>query len=199
MAQDHKYRIAGVVLAAGSSSRMGTQNKLLSEIHGRTILNHTLANLKASKVDEIFVVLGHEADRVRASISLEGFHFIHNPHFARGMSTSLISGISALPRGVDGTLICLGDMPMVTSRMMDRLIRAFNPDKGCSICIPIYAGRRGNPVLWPADLFPEIKKLKGDVGARNLLSRHEDVVCKVQMDDPAVLMDIDTQEDLKAL
>jgi molybdenum cofactor cytidylyltransferase len=195
--QHHRYHITGLVLAAGSSTRMGGRNKLLTHIGGQTMLNRTLSNLKASLVEEIIVVLGHDSHAIRSSVTVGGLRFVHNPLYQQGMSTSLICGIDALSPRADGALICLADMPFVTPSMLNRLIAAYDPQKGCSICIPCDNGKRGNPVLWPATLFEEIRSLRGDVGARSLIATHEELICRVDLDDYAVLVDIDTPEDLK--
>ncbi|MGH6929350.1 MAG: nucleotidyltransferase family protein, partial [Dongiaceae bacterium] len=118
---------------------------------------------------------------------------------AEGMSTSLRAGLAALPGRIDGALICLGDMPLVTPTVLDRLIAAFNPDEGRAVCVPTWNGKRGNPVLWDRRFFAEMADLAGDVGAKHLIGEHADLVAEVAMPDDAVLTDIDTPEALAAL
>jgi len=107
--------------------------------------------------------------------------------------------IAALPADIDGAVICLGDMPRVTAALIDRLIDAFDPDAGRAICVPVYRGKRGNPVLWAARFFPEIDRLTGDVGARHLVAAHDSAVFEDACDDDGVLIDVDTPEILARL
>jgi molybdenum cofactor cytidylyltransferase len=123
---------------------------------------------------------------------------IENPDYAEGLSTSLARGLSALPKGVDGVVVCLGDMPDVTTAHIERLIEAFAPDEGRDICVPTFNGKRGNPVLWARRYFAEIEAIAGDVGARHLIGEHEDAVCEVAVEDDAALIDIDTPAELAA-
>jgi molybdenum cofactor cytidylyltransferase len=126
--------------------------------------------------------------------------FIENPDYAAGLSTSVRTGLTWLNgKDVDGAVFLLGDMPLVTPAHVDRLIAAFNPVEGRAICIPTYKGKRGNPVLWGAKFFAEMRALEGDKGARSLFMAHADLVCEVEMADDGVLVDIDTPEALAAL
>jgi molybdenum cofactor cytidylyltransferase len=115
------------------------------------------------------------------------------------MSTSLQAGLAALPANLDGVLVCLADMPMVTATTLDRLIAAFNPLEGRAICVPTWNGKRGNPVLWDHRFFAAMVNLAGDVGAKHLIGENADLVAEVAMSDDAVLTDIDTPEALAAL
>ena len=123
---------------------------------------------------------------------------VHNPSYAEGIADSLKTGVAALPAAIDGVLILLGDMPQVTSRTLDRLIARFALDRPDAI-VPTQGGRPGNPVLIGRALFPRLFDLTGDTGARNVLQdpRHRIVECAV--DDPGVLVDVDTPEMLAAL
>ena len=196
-------RIAALVLAAGRSSRMQGRNKLLAAIDGRPMIVHAIDAALRSQAQSVTVVLGHMQDQVREAVATLGDRaksvgFVENPDFAEGLSTSLRQGVAALPDDVDGALVLLGDMPAVTSAQLDRLIAAFNPVEGRSICVPTVNGRRGNPVLWARRFFPAIATVQGDVGARHLIGEHADLVCEVEMSDSAVLIDLDTPEALDA-
>ncbi|MBX6324061.1 MAG: nucleotidyltransferase family protein, partial [Rhodospirillaceae bacterium] len=124
---------------------------------------------------------------------------VHNPDHAEGISASLKRGLAAVPAEADGALVCLADMPLVGPATLDRLIAAFNPVEGRTICVPTWNGKRGNPVLWARRFFPEMAQLSGDVGARHLIGEHADLVCEVAMPDDSVLTDVDTPEALAAL
>jgi molybdenum cofactor cytidylyltransferase len=152
-----------------------------------------------SSAGPVFVVLGHDAHRVRSALRGCKVHFVDNPDYASGMSTSLRRGLAALPADADGAVVLLGDMPRVDSAAIDRLIAAFDPVEGRSICVPVWNGKRGNPVLWAQRYFPEMAEVSGDVGARHLIGEHADQVAEVTMPDDGTLVDIDTPEALGAL
>ena len=192
-------RIAAVVLAAGRSSRMGAANKLLADVDGVPMVRRAVDAALASSARPVIVVTGNEQGKVQAALRGCKATFVHNPGFADGMSTSLRAGLAALPDRTDGVLICLGDMPLVTPAVLDRLIGAFNPIEGRAICVPTWNGKRGNPVLWDRRFFAEIAGLAGDVGAKHLIGEHADLVAEVAMPDDAVLTDIDTPEALASL
>ncbi len=119
-----------------------------------------------------------------------------NPDFAKGLAETVKRGIAALPQDADGALICLGDMPRVKLSTMRKLLAAFDPVEGRSICVPVYNGKRGNPVLLARRFFAEIMELSGDTGAKALIAAYEDQVAEVPVDDPAIFLDLDTPEAL---
>jgi molybdenum cofactor cytidylyltransferase len=192
-------RIAALVMAAGRSSRMGAANKLLAEVDGQPMVRRAVEAALGSSAGPVFVVLGHDAHRVRSALRGCKVHFVDNPDYASGMSTSLRRGLAALPADADGAVVLLGDMPRVDSAAIDRLIAAFDPVEGRSICVPVWNGKRGNPVLWAQRYFPEMAEVSGDVGARHLIGEHADQVAEVTMPDDGTLVDIDTPEALGAL
>ncbi len=192
-------RIAALVLAAGQSRRMGDANKLLSPVDGRPMVAHAVDAALASRADPVVVVTGHEAEQVANALADRTVTRVHNPDYAAGLSRSLQAGLAALPTDIDGVVICLGDMPRVSAAVIDRLVAAFSPLEGRGIVVPTHEGRRGNPLIWARAYFAEMASLDGDVGARPLLRRHGDQVAEVPVDDPAVLLDVDTQAMLRAV
>ncbi|UEM06398.1 molybdopterin-binding/glycosyltransferase family 2 protein [Skermanella rosea] len=192
-------RIAALILAAGQSRRMGALNKMIADVDGKPMVAHVLEAVIASHAGSVTVVTGHDPEAVRAALAGHEIRFVHNPHYAEGLSTSLRAGIAALPDDADGVLVCLGDMPRVGAETLNRLIAAFSPQEGRAICVPTVAGKRGNPVLWDRRFFAEMRDLAGDVGAKHLIGLHADQVCEVTMDGNGVLLDIDTPEALQAL
>lgn len=190
-------RIAALILAAGLSSRMGSGNKLLADLHGKPIIAHTVANVLASPARPVILVTGHMAEAVRAAAGPDPT-FVHNPDFSTGLASSLRTGLAILPKRCDGVLVCLGDMPDVSPAVLDKLISAFNPVEGRAICVPMVGPKRGNPVLWGAQFFPELQNLNGDQGAKRLIEAHSEWVCEVPCADEAVLSDIDTEAALAA-
>ncbi|MBE0529752.1 MAG: nucleotidyltransferase family protein [Rhodospirillales bacterium] len=184
--------IAAIILAAGMATRMG-ENKLLVEIDDRPLVARVVDAALGAELTSVVVVTGHEADRVRAALEGRPVSYAHNPDFAAGMAGSLKAGLAVLPAETMGALVCLGDMPDVSSAHISRIVAAFPPD-GRAICVPTRQGRRGNPVLLGRPFFAEMQALTGDVGARGLIAKHPDLVREIPMDDDAVLTDLDTAE-----
>jgi molybdenum cofactor cytidylyltransferase len=191
-------RIGALLLAAGQSRRMGGPNKLLAEIDGAPMVTRVAQRLLASRARPIIAVLGNQADAVDSALGKLPVERVRNPEFAAGLSTSLKRGIAALPSDLDGVIVCLGDMPLISGRHLDRLIAAFNPLEGRAIIVPTRRGKRGNPVLWSRRFFAEMAELTGDVGAKHLIGEHAEFVAELEMDDDAVLVDIDTPQALDA-
>ena len=191
-------RIAALLLAAGRSSRMGS-NKMLEKIDGTSMVARTAQRLLSSHARPVIAVLGNAADAVDAALGRLPIERVRNPAFADGLSTSVKCGVAALSPEIDGVVVCLGDMPLITGRDIDRLIAAFNPLEGRAIIVPTRRGKRGNPVLWASRFLPEMAALAGDVGARQLIAEHAELVYEVEMDSDGVLTDIDTPDALAAL
>jgi molybdenum cofactor cytidylyltransferase len=191
---DHK--VAAVVLAAGRATRMGGPNKLLAELGGKPLVRIIAEQALASQAHPVLVVTGHQQSEVRGALSGLDVTFIGNEAFADGLASSVKVGIAALPADVAGAVICLGDMPLVDARLIDRLIGAFDPDRGALIVVPVNEGRRGNPVLWSKRFFGELLTLEGDAGARHLIAKHVEAVAEVTTDGQSAFLDIDTPQAL---
>jgi molybdenum cofactor cytidylyltransferase len=189
-------RIAAVVLAAGRSTRMGGPNKLLAEIAGRPLLRIVVEEALASRAKPVIVVVGHERAEVEKALAGLSVQLVHNPDFAQGLGSSLKAGIAAVPAEADGAIVCLGDMPQIDASLIDRLIAAFDPDRGALIVMPTVEGKRGNPVLWSRRFFPDLMAIEGDVGARHFIGRYSEAVVEVPLEGSAALVDVDTPEAL---
>jgi molybdenum cofactor cytidylyltransferase len=192
-------RIAAIVLAAGRSTRMGGPNKLLAEIAGRPLVRIAAEEALASRAKPVIVVTGHQRADVERALAGLSVRLVHNPDFAQGLGTSLKAGIAAVPADVDGAIICLGDMPQVDATLIDRLIAAFDPDRGALVVTPTFEGSRGNPVLWSRRFFPDLMAVEGDIGARHLISRYGEAVIEVPVEGKAALVDVDTPEALRGV
>ena len=190
--------VGALVLAAGQSRRMGGPNKLLLEVSGKPMVRHVAEAALASRARPVVVVLGHQQHEVRQALRGLKVHFAQNPDFAEGLSTSLKAGLAALPPEAAGAVVCLGDMPRVSSALIDALIAAFDPVEGRSIVVPTWHGKRGNPVLWGRAYFAEMQNVAGDVGARHLIGEHAGAVVEVEAESDGTLIDIDTPEALAA-
>jgi molybdenum cofactor cytidylyltransferase len=189
-------RLAAVVLAAGRSTRMGGPNKLLAEIRGRPLVRIVVEEALASHAKPVIVVVGHQRGEVEKVLADLPVQLIYNPDFAQGLGTSLKAGIAAVPAEADGAIVCLADMPQVDASLLNRLIAAFDPDRGALIVMPTVEGKRGNPVLWSRRFFPDLMAIEGDVGARHFIARYGEAVVEVPLEGRAALVDVDTPEAL---
>lgn len=189
-------RVAAVILAAGRASRAAPLHKLLYPVDGRPLILRAVEAALASAAAPVIVVVGHDAVAMRAALIDLPIIVVENPQYAEGLSTSLRTGLAAVPSAADAAIVLLGDMPRVGAVHIDALIAAFDPWAGRTICVPTWRGRRGNPVLWGAVHFQALNGLKGDAGGRELLSRHASQVHAVPVADDAVLFDVDDWEAL---
>jgi molybdenum cofactor cytidylyltransferase len=144
----------------------------------------------------VIVVSGHQREQVEKALAGLPVRLIANPDFADGLGSSLKAGIAAVPAYCDGAIVCLGDMPRVDAALIDRLIAAFDPDRGALVVVPTFEGKRGNPVLWSRRFFPDLMAIEGDVGARFLIGRYGEAVIEVPVEGKATLVDVDTPEAL---
>jgi molybdenum cofactor cytidylyltransferase len=190
-------KAAAIVLAAGRSSRMGPSNKLLEKFKGKPIVAHVTGVALESGADPVIVVTGFDATRVAAALSELQVTMVRNPAFEDGLSSSLRAGLSAVPPDSDGALILLGDMPAVEVSVLGALLAAFTGRD--AICVPLHRGRRGNPVLWGSNYFAEMMALTGDVGAKQLIARHDERVTEVTVGSDSIFADVDTPADLARL
>ncbi|HZD88977.1 MAG TPA: NTP transferase domain-containing protein, partial [Pseudolabrys sp.] len=192
-------RIAAIVLAAGRSTRMGAINKLVAEIGGKPLVRIAAEQALASHAAPVIVVTGHQREQVEAALAGLPVKLVHNPDYAEGLGTSLKAGIAAAPADADGAIVCLGDMPQVDSALIDKLIAAFDPERGALVVVPSIAGRRGNPVLWSRRFFSDLMTIQGDIGARHLIGSYAEAVVEVPVDGAAALTDVDTPESFSAV
>ena len=192
--------IAAVVLAAGRSRRMAPHNKLLvADRTGKPMIARVVDNVLASHARPILVVTGHQAEQVEQALAGKPVRFVHAADYAEGLSASLKAGIAAVPPECAAAIVCLGDMPLVTGRIIDRLLAAYSPDDNRLIVLPTFRGKQGNPMVWDKRFFPEILRITGDSGARFLLASHTDALAEVEVAEDAVLRDFDTTESLATL
>jgi molybdenum cofactor cytidylyltransferase len=191
-------KVAALVLAAGSSRRMGGANKLLQPVGGIAMLRRAVNAALASRCTSVLVVTGADAGAAQACLAGLEVQFVHNPDHASGMASSLRCGLAALPADADAAVVLLADMPRIDGGHVDRLLAAFDPRQP-KIVAPVKDGRRGNPILWPREFFAEMMAVEGDVGAREVLQRHASQVEAVAFDDDAIFADVDTPAALDAL
>lgn len=185
-------RVAGVVLAAGSAARFG-RNKLLLTLGGESLARRAPTAALDAQLDPVVVVLGHEADRVRAELEGLAVQEVRNRGHARGMSSSLAAGIAALPESADAAVVLLADMPLVTAAMVARLARTFR-ETGALLVVSAYGGVEAPPTLFARALFPELRESQGDAGGRPVVRRHRGDLVRVDWP-AAALADVDREAD----
>jgi molybdenum cofactor cytidylyltransferase len=188
--------IAAIVLAAGASTRMGRQKLTLPMAGGRPLVRLAVEQVLAAGLDEVVVVVGGDADTVAAALATLPVRVIVNPRYAEGQSTSLWAGLDALRPGTDAAVVALGDQPLPDPDVIRRLVAAFRTT-GRPIAAPVYRDGRGNPVLFGAALFGELRGVTGDQGGRGVITRDPARVAEVPVD-MAMPADIDTPEDYEA-
>jgi molybdenum cofactor cytidylyltransferase len=184
--------IGAIVLAAGSSSRMGRPKALLP-VEGTTFLGHVLATLRASGVTTVRVVLGRHAEEIRGAVTLRPDVVVINPTPEAGMLSSVRHGVRALPEEVDAFLLWPVDHPTVLPDTIRKLVAAFRAG-GAPVVVPVHAGRRGHPVLFASRLKDELLRAPDAVGAKAVVAAHEDAIRSVEVHDPGVVADVDTPE-----
>ncbi len=190
--------IAGIILAAGRSSRLGRPKQLL-DLQGNPLIRHTAQRVLASSLDEVFVVVGHEAEAVAAALRDLRVRVVQNPDAALGQSTSVRAGLEALPVEAEAAMFLLGDQPGVDPSVIDALADAWRTS-GAAIVAPRYTNGLGNPVLFDRRAFPALALLQGDIGAKPVVRAYEasGELHAIPVSQPAP-SDVDTDDDYKAL
>ncbi|MCP3898488.1 MAG: molybdenum cofactor cytidylyltransferase [Desulfobacteraceae bacterium] len=196
-----RKKVAGIILAAGSSSRMGSVKQLLP-FRDKTLLDHVIDNAQKSLLDEVVLVLGHCSDKIIQSLDLQDassrLKIVINNEYEKGQSSSLKKGLENISTNCDGAMFLLGDQPLVTDTIINELLNAFD-SSDLPIVIPYCNEKRGNPVIIAKALFFRLKSLSADAGARVLFKELENEILKVPFSDTAILEDIDTKDDYKKL
>jgi molybdenum cofactor cytidylyltransferase len=193
---DDRRVIGGILLAAGKGERFEDGNKLLAPVDGEPLIRHSVQSLLHAKLDETFVVVGHDAEAVRNPLIDLDVSFRYNEGHADGQSTSVHVGVEvAQERDWNAALFALGDMPFVDSETVDDLLDAYRSGAG-TIVAAAYNEKRGNPVLFDAKHFSTLADVTGDRGGRRLIKEHDESVL-VETDDAGVTRDVDYEDDLE--
>ncbi len=191
---DPVHRAAGVILAAGEARRFGSQ-KLLAPLGGRPLLQHAVDAANASGLDPVVVVLGADAEAIERAVAFGRARVARNPAYASGQASSLRAGLGAIEdAGVDALVVLLGDQPRVRPPLLDAIL-ARQRETGSAAVLSSWRGRRSPPALLHRDLWPEVRKLAGDVGARDILAGRADVAVLDVTAELGALDDVDTRAD----
>jgi molybdenum cofactor cytidylyltransferase len=189
-------RVGGVVLAAGQSTRMGT-NKMLLELGGRTLVRRAAGTALSAGLDPVVVVIGHEGERVRAEVSDLPCVPVLNPEYASGMNTSLRAGIRALPDDVAGAVVVLGDMPLVDAAMLRALVGTFRRARA-PLAVSTFGDVVAPPILYGRELFPELRALDAQACGKSVIQRHRQEAVEVAWS-PEILTDLDSPADVERI
>lgn len=182
-----------IVLAAGMSTRMGTQ-KLLLPFDGKTIVEKVVENILNSGIGNVVVVLGANSVEITEVLKSWPVQTIRNENFREGMHTSVISGVNVLPENAKAVVIFLGDQPFIPENVSVKVVEAWN-NSGKGIVIPLFNGKRGHPPLYDLKFRQEIINLDPSIGLRSVAQKFQDEILEVETFCPEIVRDIDTRED----
>ena len=195
--------ISSILLAAGTSSRMEGENKLIKEINGMPLIKHSIKNILGSAVDEIIIVLGHDKSLIENLIEKnKKIKFIYNDDYKIGISSSIKKGLNHISERTEAFFICLGDMPNVNQNIYNKLIKTrynynkkLTPERRKEIFIPFFEEKEGNPILFSKFMKKKISNIDGDFGAKKIIKNNENKILYVPIKSNGVILDFDTQKD----
>lgn len=188
-------KIAAIVLAAGSSQRMGAKNKLHLPIEGVPLLRRSLKIVLASNIDEVVVVLGHDHKSTRALVDDLPLQLVYNQVHSSGQMTSVHRGLISLENSYDGVLIALGDQPALSVADINYLIDAYQNRSSGEVVVPTFKGERGNPIIISENCRADILAGTRNLGCRKFIENNPELVCRVEMSNPGVVTDLDTPQE----
>jgi molybdenum cofactor cytidylyltransferase len=185
--------ITAILLAAGQSSRTGSKNKLLLSYKKKKLIQHAIQNILKSNVDDILVVLGKNKDQIKKVLPKKKIiRTFYNKHYKSGMSASIKLGIKHLSKKTTHFFICLADMPNIKASHYKKMLKASIKQQDVPI-VSFYQARQMNPVLFPYSFHQKLKKIQGDIGAKNILKKTE--IVKIKVLKSSFFKDLDTVED----
>lgn len=193
----HEPKIAAIALAAGESQRMGADNKLHLPIEGEPLLRRSLKTLLASNIDEAVVVLGHDQETTRALVDDLPLRFVYNNAYESGQMTSVHCGLASLKRTYDGVMVALGDQPALAVADINYLINAYLNRSHGEVVVPTFDGERGNPIILSERCRADILAGTRNLGCRKFIEKNPELVCKVEMPGPGVVIDLDTPQEYR--
>lgn len=185
--------IAGLILAAGESSRMGLDKALLT-YQGKTFLENIILTLRDAGIERIAAVLGHHAEEIQKATDLEGVEVVVNSEYRRGQTSSLQAGLRALESpALEAVVLCLVDHPAVSATTVQKLVESFGQSHS-PVVIPTHQGERGHPVVISAAVFPELLSLGSEAGANTIIRKYRAATQTIEVEDASVLLDVDEPE-----
>ncbi len=189
--------IVAIVLAAGLSRRMGSQNKLLLELGKQSMVEAVVDRLIASPSSKVIVVVGHEADQIKSVISDKAVSIIKNDQYQTGMTSSIKAGVAQLPEDADAFMICLSDMPLLMTHHYAELIKAYAVHSAADECIlrPQVNGKKGHPVIFHKAYKESIMQCTDTDGCNAVIQAHHAKCIYYDTEAVAYIRDVDTPQD----
>lgn len=188
-----------IVLAAGKSTRMRGKNKLLTRIEGRPMIRRVVENALNSKIDEVIVVLGWEAERIRKELQDLPCRFVINKDYEKGQSSSVKAGLKEVGKTTQALLVLPGDVALIDSHSINTVIETYNREKR-PIVVAAHNGRLGHPILFGKELFGEIEQIdEASFGLKSVVKKHEQAMRLVETGSENALRDVDNPEDIERL
>ncbi len=187
--------VTGVIMASGFSNRM-KKDKLLMEIAGKPLIERVIESCKNSGLSDIILI--YRKDEIRDIGLKHNIKVIKNEDSEKGQSQSVKLGAQHADLNSKGIMFLVGDQPFLDSLTIDQIIMQFEYDSQ-KIIVPIYGDRKGSPTIFPSSLSNELEELEGDIGGRDVIDKHQELVKYVEIENHRAGMDMDTQEDYKKL
>ena len=194
-------RTAGIILAAGQSTRIDRFKQLI-KLEGKYMLEWVVDAALESRLAHVILVLGHHFEKIQKVLNKKIHHprieVVINPQYPMGLSRSLRRGLLVSKGSFPSVMFLLGDQPMLDAKTINLLLdRFWNSEK--EICVPVCRGKRGNPTVFSHKYYDQLLQIKGDIGARKMLEKYASHIIRVEVDHPLGFLDIDTEVDLKSL
>ena len=193
--------IAALLLAAGSSRRFGTHDKLCALVNGKPIIAHAASKITSQLFSDRIAVLNVNHSRLQALLNNAGFKTAINPNAKNGMGSSLAVGIRVIAKNrnnkSDAICVFLGDMPAIRAETIETMVKATDNRDGPYILVPCFKKQRGHPVIFTHHFFRDLSSLSGDEGGRNIMKKQDRFISTIEVDDPGILFDIDLTGDLE--
>jgi molybdenum cofactor cytidylyltransferase len=197
----HQKQTAGIILAGGSSTRLGRPKQIL-KLKGKYLLEYVLNAALESELNHVVLVLGHDHQNILQALGActlhERLQVVINHRYLEGQSRSLQAGLLKIRQTFPSVMFLLGDQPLLDSNTIDHMLDRFRYS-GKDICVPVCKGKRGNPTIFNRVLYDQLLAIEGDIGARNIIRANPERVLYLEMNDPLCFFDIDSQKDLTNL
>lgn len=189
--------LSAIILAAGESRRMGRLKPLI-KINGKTFLQHIYGQLFQAGIDNIHIVVGFDAERIKQESGLPAELFIVNSEYQNGQFSSLQTGLNKVAKNCKGVVVCLGDQPQIKASWVTQMVEAFKKSKA-PIITPKFKVKRGHPIIFNSTLFKEILAMQPTQTAHDLKRNHYEKIVDVHIDDEGLILDADTPKDLEII
>ncbi len=188
-------KVSATILAAGESTRMGKDNKLLLNFRGEPMIRYICKTIISARFNPVKVITGFEQEKIESVLSDLNLSTVNNKKWKDGISSSITVGVSSIIEETDGNIIVLGDMPFISVKVLNQLSNAFKLENGKKIVYPLYAGQQANPVIFPKKYFADIISNKGDLGCKKIIERYKFNALHIDIKSNEVIVDCDERED----